>query len=216
MCEERFIHKQIAKYATSKKLIEFNDKMKLPPVEYYGHIQATGDKDESGKNQTSLIGIKLLDYTNGTGDKSVLVEANMAPDEIMYVFSKLKQGKETFELLADKIFGTPDEKGRCLVSKLVIKRAPKDAKGNVRNYPWFIQIENGTGVKETRSDNGGIYMKPNSFESTAKVYININDFDMFKLLSRVSSFVSVWELTYAPKRIREAKEIMENAKENRQ
>ena len=64
MSEERFISRQISKYATTKKLIEFNDKMRLPPVEYYAHVQATGDKNHEGKNVTSLIGITMLDYSS--------------------------------------------------------------------------------------------------------------------------------------------------------
>ena len=55
MSEERFISRQISKYATTKKLIEFNDKMRLPPVEYYAHVQATGDKNHEGKKQTLLL-----------------------------------------------------------------------------------------------------------------------------------------------------------------
>ena len=211
---DEFVSRQIVKYATSKKLIEFNDKMKLPPVQYYAHIQACGDKDEEGKNISSLIGIKLLDYTNGTGDKTVSVEANIAPDELMYVLSKLKQSVEMFDFAQDKIFGEPDENGLCNVSKLLIKRAPKDNTGKPRNFPWYIQIENGKGEKATRSDTGGIYMKANSFKAGSKVFININDVDMFKILSRISSYVSVWELTYAPKQVRAAREMLLNAKEN--
>ena len=116
MSEEIYISRQIAKYATDKKLIEFNDKMRLPPVECYAHIQATGDKNKDGKNVNSLIGITMLDYSKGTGDNTVSVEANIAPDELMYVFSKLNQGVERFEMTQDKIFGEPDEKDRCSVT----------------------------------------------------------------------------------------------------
>lgn len=34
------IDNQIAVYKTNKKLCEFNDKLKVAPVEYYGHIHA--------------------------------------------------------------------------------------------------------------------------------------------------------------------------------
>ena len=216
MSEERFISRQISKYATTKKLIEFNDKMRLPPVEYYAHVQATGDKNHEGKNVTSLIGITMLDYSNGTGDKTVSVEANITPDELMYIFSKLNQGVEKFEMSQDKIFGEPDEKGKCSVTKLKIIRATVDTAGKPRNYPWFIQIENGKGIKAVNTKSGGTYIQPKSYVEEAKVNININDFDMFKLLSRVQSFINTWELTYAPQRIRQAKEIVfNNAKEDK-
>lgn len=207
MNEERFISRQIAKYATNKKLIEFNDKMRLPPLENYAHIQACGDKDKNGKNVNSLIGITMLDYSNGTGNKTVSVDANITPDELMYVFSKLNQGVERFEMTQDKIFGEPDADGKCTVTKLKIVRATMDAQGKPRNYPWFIQIENGRAVKAKNEKSGGSYIKANTYSAETKVYININDFDLFKLLSRIQSFINAWECTYSPERIRQAKQI---------
>ena len=214
MSEDLFISRQIAKYATNKKLIEFTDKMRVPPVDFYAHVQANGDKDKNGKNINSLIGITLLDYSAGTGDKTVSVDANISPDELMYVFTKLNQGVQTFELSQEKIFGEADKNGKSSVTKLKIMRAIKDKNGNPRNYPWYIQIENGKGVK-AKNATGGFYIKSNTYEKETSVFININDLDLYKLLSRVSSFISVWELTFAPKIIRQAKEIMiNNAKEN--
>lgn len=207
MNEEKFISRQIAKYATNKKLIEFNDKMRLPPIECYAHIQATGDKNKDGKNVNSLIGITMLDYSKGTGNNTVSVEANITPDELMYVFSKLNQCVERFEMTQDKIFGEPDENGQCSVTKLRIARANVDAKGKTRNYPWFVQIENGKAVKAKNEKSGGSYIKANTYVVGAKVFVNINDFDMFKLLSRIQSFINAWECTYSPDRIRQAKQI---------
>lgn len=215
MSGEVYISRQIAKYATDKKLIEFNDKMRLPPVECYAHIQATGDKNKDGKNVNSLIGITMLDYSKGTGNNTVSVEANITPDELMYVFSKLNQGVERFEMTQDKIFGEPDENGQCSVTKLRIARANVDAKGKPRNYPWFVQIENGKAVKAKNEKSGGSYIKANTYVVGARVFVNINDFDMFKLLSRVQSFINAWECTYSPDRIRQAKQIAaKNMKES--
>lgn len=213
MSGRQYISWQIAKYATDKKLIEFTDKLKLPPVEFYAHVQANGDKDANGDTLYSNIGIKLLDYTNGTGDKTVSVEANISSDALMFVFEKLRQGVAEFSTSQEKIFGEPDEKGRCKVTKLLIIRTAKDKTGKECKYPWFIRVENGTGVKVKNSKTGGTYMQANSFIADAKVYINLNDIDMFKLLSRVSSYVSVWEVTYAPRQLRAAKEIIQNARE---
>lgn len=216
MSEGRYISRQIAKYATNKKLIEFTDKLSLPPAESYAHVQANGDKDTNGNTIYSNIGITMLDYTNGTGDHTVCVEANIFSDELMFVLSKLNQGVENFRMSQDKIFGEPDKEGRSKVTKLLVTRAAKDNKGQVRNFPWFIQIENGTGIKEKNPSTGGFFIKANSYQADTKVYINLNDFDMYKLLSRVESYVSVWELTYAPKQVRIAKEmLLQNAKESK-
>lgn len=193
MSEERFISRQISKYATTKKLIEFNDKMRLPPVEYYAHVQATGDKNHEGKNVTSLIGITMLDYSNGTGDKTVSVEANITPDELMYIFSKLNQGVEKFEMSQDKIFGEPDASGKCSVTKLKIIRATVDAAGKPRNYPWFIQIENGKGIKAVNSTSGGatfsqnLMLRNQKFLSTSMILICLSFFRGYRALSMFGS-----------------------------
>ena len=71
MDEKIFISKQISKYATSGKLIEFIDKLNVPPITNYAHVQASGDKDSDGNTIYSNIGIKMLDYSNGTGEKTI-------------------------------------------------------------------------------------------------------------------------------------------------
>ena len=42
--DEQRIQKQIAIYMTDKKLCEFNDKLKLAPVDYYAHVHAQGEQ----------------------------------------------------------------------------------------------------------------------------------------------------------------------------
>ena len=78
--DEQRIQKQIAIYMTDKKLCEFNDKLKLAPVDYYAHVHAQGEKQEEGSRQRSCIGMVLQDYSNGTGDKTVRVMANLSPE----------------------------------------------------------------------------------------------------------------------------------------
>ena len=53
-------------------------------------------------------------------------------------------------------------------------------------------------------------MKANSFVSEGKVYANLSDLDMFKLLSRVSSYIDSWEKAIAPSLISHAKTILSN------
>ena len=52
--DEQRIQKQIAIYMTDKKLCEFNDKLKLAPVDYYAHVHAQGEKQEDGSRQRSV------------------------------------------------------------------------------------------------------------------------------------------------------------------
>ena len=53
-------------------------------------------------------------------------------------------------------------------------------------------------------------MKANSFLSEGKAYTNLSDLDMFRLLSRVSSYIDSWEKAAAPSLIKLTKNIMEN------
>ena len=54
--EENRIQQQIAIYMTNKKLVEFNDKLKLAPVEFYAHIHAQGEKVGDNR-QRSCVGV---------------------------------------------------------------------------------------------------------------------------------------------------------------
>ena len=40
------------------------------------------------------------------------------------------------------------------------------------------------------------------------MFVNINDYDFFRLMQQTSRYIEVWELTNGPKRIREAQQIM--------
>ena len=53
MSEQNYISRQITVYKTDKKLIEFIDKLKPAPTDFYAHIHSFGDKDEEGVKQTS-------------------------------------------------------------------------------------------------------------------------------------------------------------------
>ena len=210
MSEGTFIQKQITKYVTTQKLLEFNDKLRLPPLEYYAHVHANGDKNSSGKNVTSLIGITMLDYSNGTGDKTVSVEANIAPDDLMFILMNIRKGTATVETKQEKIFGEPDKDGKFQVTKLTITRSPN------MNYSWGIEIENGKAEKAKNAKTGGSYIKSGTYTKDANVKLNLNDYDLYKQLWRVEQYINIWGLTYVPQRIRQAKEIMaKNAKENK-
>lgn len=193
--EKEYISNQIAVYKTNKKLIEFKDKLKYASVLNYAHIHSYGEKDANGKNINSNIGIKLQDYSNGTGDKMVVVDFNMSPKDIKYVFSRLNLGQSNFELKQDKISPVTSENGKNFVSKLSIKRASVGTDGKPRNYPWSIVIENGYGTA-AKAQTGGTYIMPNSYKTEKMVYININDQDLFKLLDEVTTFINAWESYY--------------------
>lgn len=205
-----YISYQIAVYKTNKKLVEFNDKLNPAPVETYAHIHAQADEAEDGKRIYSNIGVVLQDYSNGTGSKTIRVTANISPDEAQYIFSRVQSCAEIFDFNAEKIFGALDEKGYAAMTKLKISRVPVDKDGQIRNYPWFIVVENGKG-KAARAATGGTYCQSNSYICTNKAFINLNDLDFFKIMNRVSSYINVWEMVNGSSIMKEAKNAIKNA-----
>ena len=202
------IQPQIAIYMTNKKLCEFNDKLKAAPVEHYGHLHAQGEKVEGERSQRSCIGIVLQDYSNGTGNNTVRVSANLSPEFFAYALSRVSLGVELFEFYEEKIFGDPDKEGKSMVTKVSVKRASVGQDGKPRNYPWCVIVENGRAIKEG-TQTGGVHMKKGSYQKERAVFVNINDYDFFRLMQQTTRYINVWELTNGPKKIREAMQIME-------
>ena len=202
------IQPQIAIYMTNKKLCEFNDKLKAAPIEYYGHLHAQGEKVEGERSQRSCIGIVLQDYSNGTGNNTVRVSANLSPEFFAYALSRVSLGVELFEFYEEKIFGDPDKEGKSMVTRVSVKRASVGQDGKPRNYPWCVIVENGRAIKEG-TQTGGVHMKKGSYQKERAVFVNINDYDFFRLMQQTTRYINVWELTNGPKKIREAMQIME-------
>lgn len=175
----------------------------------YAHIHADGEDNGDGRRKHSLIGILMKDYSGGTGDKAVTVKANISPEEAKFILSRITTGFSEYTFQQEKIFGQKDEKGYAQVTKVRFIRALKDSKGNARKIPWYVEVENGKGIP-LKNATGGTYMKSGSFISTGKVYANLTDLDLFKLLSRVSSYIDAWEHSIAPSLITMAKKAMEN------
>ena len=121
--EDNRIQNQIAIYMTNKKLCEFTDKLKPAPIEYYAHMHAQGEEQADGIRAYSCIGVVLQDYSNGTGDKTVRVTANLSPGFFPFVLSRMQNNLDRFDFTEDMIFGEPDEHGLSTVTKLSVKRA---------------------------------------------------------------------------------------------
>ena len=120
--EDNRIQNQIAIYMTNKKLCEFTDKLKPAPIEYYAHMHAQGEEQADGIRAYSCIGVVLQDYSNGTGDKTVRVTANLSPGFFPFVLSRMQNNLDRFDFTEDKIFGEPDEHGLSTVTKLSVVR----------------------------------------------------------------------------------------------
>ena len=189
------VSRQIAVYKTNTKLLEFNDKLNQAPIANYAHIHAQSDDDGNGKRIYSLIGLVLQDYSKSKDDNTVRITANITPDEAQYIFSRAQACVENFEFSSEKIFGDKDGEGYSRVTKLRIARATIGSDKQPRKYPWYVECENGRGVS-VKNSTGGSYCKSGSYIDGIKVFLNLNDLDFFKLLNRVSSYITVWESQY--------------------
>ena len=213
MNHEDYISNQIAVYKNSKTLIEFRDKLKVASLGCYAHIHADREETEDGFRRHSLIGILMKDYSKGTGDKAETVTTNISPEEAKFILSRLNAGFQEYTFQQEKIFGSKDAKGYAQVSKLRIIRATKDSKGAARKLPWFIEVENGKGIPQ-KNANGGTYMQSNSFVSEGKVFANLSDLDLYRLLSRTASYIDAWEKAIGPLLIIKAKNAISERQAN--
>lgn len=205
---ESHITNQICVLKTNRKLVAFYDKLRIAAVTNYAGLHADGEYSESNRKIRSLIGLTILDYSNGKGDKTISVKANLSPDEVEYIFSRLCAGFPVFEFRQDKIFGTRDANGYSQVTKLSITRNTQDYQGNPLRIPWKIEAENGKGIA-VQNQTGGTYMQKNSFQPISKAFINVTDADMFCLLNRVVRYTHLWETAIAPALISNGKRALE-------
>ena len=204
MNEDGYISRQICVLKNTKVLIELLDKLNPAPLENYARIHANGEEDGSGWKRYSKIGIHIKDYTNGTGVNSVDVEANISPEEVTFLVSRVTAGFEEYNWRAQKIFGAPDQQGNSFVTVLNIKRVPRTAAGEVMNSPWAIMIENGVGVAAQR-ENGGTFCQKGTYQMIRSACVLLTDMDFFRLFHRAQQFILVWESIYGPHLYREGK-----------
>ena len=212
---EPYVSTQISVLKTDRRLIAFYDKLKTADVTRYAQLHADGEYYENNRKARSLIGLRLLDYSNGTGDRTVSVYANVSPDTLEFIFTRLCAGVPEFSFYQDKIFGEQDQGGYSQVTRLSIIRATVTPNGQPRRIPWIISVDNGKGIA-VKNPNGGSYMKKGSFHSNAKIEISLTDADMFHVLNRVVRYIHAWESAIAPNLIVSGKDALQNALSQRQ
>jgi len=192
--------RQIAVYKTDKALLELIDNLKPSCDRFPAHIHAAGEKEEN--KERSLIRLQMVDYTEGTGEDSVKVYANISPEEAVFLYAKVYTGVENFSFSADKIFGEAEEAGRSIVTRLFIARYAKDKSGKMRKYPWFFSIQNGTGIPQ-RNKNGGTFCQEGSYVKQKEVSIYLSELDMFKLFCRADAWIKAFEAEHAYRKRRQ-------------
>lgn len=188
---------QISKYQTGKKLIELVSRLKP------GYPAQNMDANITLHHNWSKIGITLLDYSNGTGPKTISCRCNIDPDLIRYLLENLKNmmflaitkpAAAQFSYSEEKLISKRrNEDGTSPMTKLKISRIPVGQDGQPRKQPWIVQIENGTAIPETTS-TGGTMAQKGSYKVASVANITLTDKDMFSLLSDGDSYVRNWEV----------------------
>lgn len=192
-----YVSTEFPPYQTGKKLFALESKLK---------------KNEQNPIMVhdGKIGITIQDYSNGTGDKNVIVRANINPSDVSILKKKMdaievmKHFKYTNrdELLSQsKIFGLPMTEGPytglCKVTKLFITRNPIINNEPAR-FPISVTVENGYGKKNVR-ENGATMIAPNSYQKDKSATIQMSDDDFSSQIYAVENHIKVFDIMYGGK-----------------
>ena len=209
------ISEQICKVQTDRKLIALYDLLRYAAFSNYAQIHAKGEYSENGRKVNSLIGITIQDYSNGTGEQNIITRFNLSPEQIQFFLTRITAGFQEFEWNTEKIFGTPDAQGYCTAQKFYISRHAYDRNGQPMKRPWYLQIQNGKGIK-VQNANGGSYMQGKSFQVQKNAFIQLLDIELYLLLKREDSYITNWEASIAPALIQNGKQMYANQQAQRQ
>ncbi len=207
------ISPQICKVQTDRKLIAVYDQLKCAALTHYAQLHAKGEYKENDHKANSLIKVTIQDYSNGTGDKNVIAQFNLAPEQIQFILTRITAGFQEFEWSQSKIYGAPDAQGYSTAQQFSISRHTNDSSGRPMKSPWRIQIVNGKGVK-VQNQKGGSYMKSGSFLSEKNAFIQLTDMDFYTLLKRTDSYITNWEACIAPSLITNGKQAYEKQQQD--
>ena len=207
------ISPQICKVQTDRKLIAVYDQLKCAALTHYAQLHAKGEYKENDHKANSLIKVTIQDYSNGTGDKNVIAQFNLAPEQIQFILTRITAGFQEFEWSQSKIYGSPDAQGYSTAQQFSISRHINDSSGRPMKSPWRIQIVNGKGVK-VQNQKGGSYMKSGSFFSEKNAFIQLTDMDFYTLLKRTDSYITNWEACMAPALITNGKQAYEKQQQD--
>ena len=207
------ISPQICKVQTDRKLIAVYDQLKCAALTHYAQLHAKGEYKENDHKANSLIKLTIQDYSNGTGDKNVIAQFNLAPEQIQFILTRITAGFQEFEWSQSKIYGSPDAQGYSTAQQFSISRHINDSSGRPMKSPWRIQIVNGKGVK-VQNQKGGSYMKSGSFLSEKNAFIQLTDMDFYTLLKRTDSYITNWEACMAPALITNGKQAYEKQQQD--
>ena len=151
----------------------------------------------------------MFPLSNGTGDKTVTLTANLKPTTVAFLFEMVKRymyKAADYKWSQQRIHETKTDaqSGLAPVQTLTVERMHKASDGSPQRNPWKIQIENGYGVPQ-KTQNGGTQIKPKSYQRGSYAFMMISEEDMFCLFHDTQRFIELWEMAYGIKVIKDAK-----------
>lgn len=182
------VSSQIGVYKTNTALLELVNCMKPASVLVPWHIHAQGREDEDGY---SLIRAVMVDYSRK--DNSISVYANLHPEQVKFLYEKIRQNTEEFSYFQQKIFRMDGEDPKQgIVTCFSITRHVYDGNGKERRMPWTVEIQNGTG-RIAYNRNGGQFCEKGSYRMEKKVSVSLTDEDIFLLFTRADAVIRACE-----------------------
>lgn len=96
--------------------------------------------------------------------------------------------------------------GYAPVSRLLIRRQPD------RKMPWYVSIQNGTG-KVNKTQIGGFYYsgEDGEFKETDSAFINIDDTQMFTLMSAAMRTLRIYEDTFCATKYKNGRNLWQES-----
>lgn len=177
------VSKQICVHKTQNTLLEFNSFLRMAEPKDFWHLH------EDFASDYSRIRAVMVDYSK---EDSISVYANLSPEIIKYLYSRIWNNVQEFKFFQQKIFCEDKNSNMGRVTVFSIQRKVRNNKGEVLNYPWVVRIQNGTGVA-MHNANGGQYCKKDSYRKEKEVTIQLKDEEIFTLFARTSAVIRAFE-----------------------
>lgn len=106
-------------------------------------------------------------------------------------------------------FGDVKDGDMVPVQRLNIFHQTFRSDGQASNYPWTVKITNAKAPVRLQA-TGATTFSSSGMTDKQEAFIQISDADMYRMMSRVCHYISVWEQTVAAKVVASGLQIREN------
>ena len=123
----------------------------------------------------------MKESRNAFTDDGALPKFISIPKNIDYVYT------------SDKVISQrKDASGFAPVTKLLVTRTTYRKDGSLAKMPWCIKIMNGR-AKLKVGDNGATTFDKSTLTDQKEAFINLSDREMFRMMTRITHFITLWE-----------------------